>query len=327
MKTMSDEQIKAYFLGKLSEPEAEIFEIECASDAQLTEQAQMVERELIDDYLRENLPAPDRGLFQTNYLITDARHDKLQNAAHLWKIAEESAAPVAVERASPFPFWQTLFGQNRAVQLSLLCLLFLFALCAAAFYRQTLSVDKMQVAEVRDTNQVTETEDTTVQTSGNQTIENPPADNPNQKSVSRDATAQNKEREKVSNSPAKNPPEIKTTSAPKIVKPAVTNLATFVLLPGSLRSEGEQTVTIAPNVKTLNLLLSPSGDANNYKIYRAVVKTANEETIFTSPNLNALSFKIPADKLQNRTYIISLEGWNSKQEFDSIADYTIRVRR
>jgi hypothetical protein len=325
VKTMSDEQIKAYFLGKLSEPEAEIFEIECASDAQLTEQAQMVERELIDDYLRANLPAPDRGLFQTNYLITGARHDKLQNAAHLWKIAEESAAPV--ERAAPSPFWQTLFVRNRAFQLSLVCLLLLFALCAVAFYRQTLSVDKMQVAEVRDTNQVPETEDPPVQTSGNQTIENPPADNPIQKSVSRDTTAQNKEREKVSNSPAKNQPEIKTISAPKIVKPATTNLATFVLLAGSLRSEGEQTVVIAPNVQTLNLLLSPSGVANNYKIYRAVVKTANEETIFTSPNLNALSFKIPADKLQNRTYIISLEGWNSKQEFDSIADYTIRVRR
>jgi hypothetical protein len=43
--------------------------------------------------------------------------------------------------------------------------------------------------------------------------------------------------------------------------------------------------------------------------------------------LKALSFKIAAEKLENRTYIISLEGKNNQNEFEPIADYVFRVRR
>jgi len=57
------------------------------------------------------------------------------------------------------------------------------------------------------------------------------------------------------------------------------------------------------------------------------VKTAENETVLTASNLKSLSFKIGAEKLQNRTYIISLEGKNKQNEYESIADYTLRVRR
>ena len=77
----------------------------------------------------------------------------------------------------------------------------------------------------------------------------------------------------------------------------------------------------------MNLLLSPSATPDNYKIRRAVVKTAEGDTIFTSPNLKALSFKISADKLEQRTYIVFLEGQNARGEFESISEYVFRVRR
>ncbi len=132
MKNISDEQLRAYFLGKLPEPESEIFEIECASNAQSTEQAQVVEGELTDDYLRGNLSAADASLFETNYLITAARREKLSVAKGLWKIASEPKAnPAAVAAVSEESFWQAFFGKRKAFQFAFGGLLALLVFVAA----------------------------------------------------------------------------------------------------------------------------------------------------------------------------------------------------
>lgn len=329
MKNISDYQLRAYFLGKLPEPEAEILEIECASKAELIEQAQVVEGELADDYLRGNLSAADASLFETNYLITEARREKLRVAEGLWKIASEPKAQTAsVAAVSENSFWQTLFGKRKAFQFAFGGLLLLLVFGAVAFYLLTLTVDKNDVAEVKDANQTPKNETPAIQNPDNQTLQNLETENQNPKTVSTNSTVQNKEAVKDSNLPQKTQPEIKPISTPKISEPNSSALTMVIkLLPGSLRSEGEQFVTIAPSVKNLQLLLSPSGAPNNYKIFRAVVKTPEDGTIFTSPNLKALSFTLPAEKLENRTYIISLEGQNPQSEFESIADYTLRVRR
>jgi len=329
MKNISDYQLREYFLGKLPEPEAEILEIECASKAELIEQAQVVEGELADDYLRGNLSAADASLFETNYLITESRREKLRVAQGLWKIASEpktqSASVAAVSANSS---WQTLFAKRKSFQFAFGGLLLLVLFGAAAFYLLTLNVDKNDVAEVKDTNQTPKNETLAIQNPDNQTLQSSETENQNPKNDSINSTVQNKETVKDANSPQKNQPEIKPTSTPKISEPNNSALTMVIkLLPGSLRSEGEQFVTIAPNAKNLHLLLSPAGAPNNYKIFRAVVKTPEDDIIFTSANLKALSFTLPAEKLENRTYIISLEGQNPQSEFESIADYTFRVRR
>ncbi len=329
MKNISDDQLRAYFLGKLPEPEAEILEIECVSKAELIEQAQVVEGELADDYLRGNLSAADASLFETNYLITEARREKLRVAEGLWKIASEPKTQTAsVVAVSANSFWQTLFGKRKAFQFAFGGLLLLLVFGAVAFYLLTLTVDKNDVAEVKDANQSPKNETPVIQIPDNQTLQNFEPEDQNPKTASTNSTVQNKESVKDSNSPQKTQPEIKPISTPKNVEPNKFASAMVVkLLPGSLRDDGEQSVTIAPSVKNLQLLLSPSGAPNNYKIFRAVVKTPEDGIIFTSPNLKALSFTLPAEKLENRTYIISLEGQNLQSEFESIADYTFRVRR
>src|SRR5215203_5251113 len=117
MKNISDAQLKQYFLGTLPGTEAETLEIECAESAEIYARAQAVEQDLTDDYLRGNLSAAERRCFETNYLITEARHNRLQAAAHLWKIADEQAPPVSPVASVPSsPVWQTLFGKRRVFQ-------------------------------------------------------------------------------------------------------------------------------------------------------------------------------------------------------------------
>lgn len=330
MKNISDEQFRAYFLGKLPEPQAEILEVECASSAKLTAQSRVIEGELADDYLRGNLLAADASLFESNYLITEARREKLRVAKGLWRIANQpQTQSVAGAAVSADSLWKSLFGKRKALRFAFGGLILLLVFGAAAFYLLTLTVDKTDVAEVKDTSQSAKNDIPAIQNPDAQIIQNPPAENENPKAAAAlNPAVQNKETVKNSSAPQKTQPEIKPVSTPKNVEIKKSVLVLVVkLLPGSLRDDGEQFVTIAPGVKNLNLLLSPSGAPNSYKIFRAVLKTPEDGAIFTSPNLKALSFTLPAEKLGNRTYIISLEGQNPQNEFESIDDYTFRVRR
>jgi hypothetical protein len=91
MKTISDEQFRAYFLGKLAEPEADDLEMRCALSAELSERAQAVERELADDYLLGMLAPQDARLFENVYLKKRARQNRLHVAKGLWP--SQSPAP------------------------------------------------------------------------------------------------------------------------------------------------------------------------------------------------------------------------------------------
>jgi hypothetical protein len=77
---VSDDKIRNYFLGKLDVPEAEDFEEKTAADSVLTEHAQMIESELIEDFLRGGLSTSEQNSFENNYLTTSARQQKLSLA-------------------------------------------------------------------------------------------------------------------------------------------------------------------------------------------------------------------------------------------------------
>ena len=333
MQNISDEQLKAYFLGKLPEPEAETLEVECASDDEIFERAQAVERELMDDYLRGNLSAADLHLYESNYLVTEARQKNLLIAAELWKIAAEPpapapSAPVAL-KSSP-SFWQTIFGRRpAAVGFAFASMLLLLALGAVVIYLSSSAVNKSEVAEVKDPIQSAKPETPAFETPDQTPVQDLTPEDQSPPPVSSDRNLQSKEPRKDADSPVKNQPDAKAMPAAKPVKPVnPTVLMTVKLLPGSLRAEdGEQSVSIAPGVKNLHFLLNPAGEPNNYKVYRVTLRTPENGAVFSLSDLKSLSFKIAAEKLESRTYIIALEGKNQQNEYESIADYTFRVRR
>ncbi len=119
---MNDDKIKKYFLGELDETELFDFEFNIAQKAELTEQAQLVESELIDAYLRDGLSQSERNLFENNYLITEARREKLkfaENFLNSFKTQTVNEPQVSI--------WQTIFGsfQMRLAFAGLLTLLLL----------------------------------------------------------------------------------------------------------------------------------------------------------------------------------------------------------
>lgn len=308
---LNEEKLKNYFLGKLSQAESEQFEEEIALSEELTEQAHIVESELVDDYLRDTVSASDRKLFEAIYLTTEARREKLRLANSLWKIANEKKTNEIIIAKTPNSFWQNWNAWRVAFAgFAAILLVGVFA------FWWLNSRGKEEIASQENTNQSL----------------TPKAENRNIKPIENANNAnQNANISTKSNSPknknASPTPTPKTTPTPKPVEPSAPTLASFVLLPGTLRDEGEQFIKVLPNTNKINLRLNLPKDANKYQTYIATIKTADGETIFTAPNLKSLNFTLPANKLENRTYILFLEGQNAQNPAESVAEYTFRVRR
>ena len=78
---MTDERIIAYFLKELPEQDQERFEDECFARESWPTEINLVEEELVDAYLRGDLTEERRQLFERNYLITEARQERVAMAA------------------------------------------------------------------------------------------------------------------------------------------------------------------------------------------------------------------------------------------------------
>jgi hypothetical protein len=239
MKSFSDKQLKAYFLGKLPLEEAENLEENCAASEALTEQAQTIERELIDDYLRGNLSVADAGLFEKNYPQTEARQHRFRAAKILWKVAaaaqKQSDAPPAQIPAKTL--WKTAFSNLNGFRFAFGSLVLLLIFGAIALYLPFSAVNRNDVAEIKDETQPPK-ENPAIQNSDNQTTENRTVENP--KAVQTNPVVQNKDDDKNPNIAQKKTAETKTVSSPKVPKQNKSDFAAFVLVSGTLRDEGEK---------------------------------------------------------------------------------------
>ncbi|HEX8845169.1 MAG TPA: hypothetical protein VF791_11025 [Pyrinomonadaceae bacterium] len=95
---MTDERIIAYLLGELPEDESEQFEDECFAQEDWPAQISLGEEDLIDAYLRGELTQERRQRFERNYLVTQARQERVAMAAALLRQVDEyqSTSKVAV---------------------------------------------------------------------------------------------------------------------------------------------------------------------------------------------------------------------------------------
>ena len=95
---MTDEKIRKYFLGELSTVETENFEEMLVFDGILFGQAEVVESELIDDFLQKRLSSSERHSFEEKYLTTEARRKKLKSAENFFQFLRETSSAVIADK-------------------------------------------------------------------------------------------------------------------------------------------------------------------------------------------------------------------------------------
>lgn len=312
---MNEQEITNYFLGKLSQSESELFEEKIALDAELSELSQIIEDELIDDYVREGLSSSDRELFEANYLTTEDRYLKLRLSRGLRKIANERVSKVPIVPNS-VSFWQML----KTWQIAFGCLAGILLIGTIYFYLFKFK-EKPEIAMEQNINQPVP--EKTV-TQGTPSIENTENANVNNVNVNV-STVKNSSPNKNTIQNAEN--KLTPTPTPKVVEQAPQLAASFILLPETLRSDGEQFIKISPKVKKVNLRLTLPKDAGKYQSYSVSLKTADGVMVLNWTNLKSLNLDIAVERLENRTYLIFLEGQNGQNPAESITEYTFRVER
>jgi hypothetical protein len=76
----TEQQIKDYLLGELAENEVERVEESIFTDDELFSEAQAIEMSLVDGYVRNELPEEEKTRFETQYLVTPERRQKVSEA-------------------------------------------------------------------------------------------------------------------------------------------------------------------------------------------------------------------------------------------------------
>src|SRR5689334_10695891 len=75
---IEEKQLKQYLLGELDEQQQATVEDNLFVDQEMFQRLEIVENELVDDYVRKNLSKADQKRFETYFLITPEHQQKLR---------------------------------------------------------------------------------------------------------------------------------------------------------------------------------------------------------------------------------------------------------
>lgn len=87
---LSNAQLKSYFLENLPAEDFEAIDLRIISDEDFSMELDNAETELLEDYIEETLSPDDKKLFETNYLISETRQNKLLFIKLIKKLAKEN---------------------------------------------------------------------------------------------------------------------------------------------------------------------------------------------------------------------------------------------
>jgi hypothetical protein len=136
-----DRVVIRYLLGDLSDEEQAGLEEKYFGDDEFFEQVLVVEDELIDGYVRGELSAHERELFEKRFSLSEKHHQRLAFARLLNK--SQTPATAAETNRTPVPepisWWRSAFAllraQNPILQFAPLALLLLIALALFSIVR------------------------------------------------------------------------------------------------------------------------------------------------------------------------------------------------
>lgn len=120
--TKSDEMITRYLLGDVSEKERDEIEDLYCEDDDFFERISIIEDGLLDSYVAGEMSGRERELFESFFLISETRRQRLENARVLHRALRAAPPSANQDVAAPEPgLWKQLFSglwpaENRALR-------------------------------------------------------------------------------------------------------------------------------------------------------------------------------------------------------------------
>jgi hypothetical protein len=101
--TQDDQQLVRYLLGRLSDEEAERLDEAAVVDDEVADRLRCVENDLVDAYVSGTLDRDTRERFESVYLASPRRREKVRFAESFLKVVDQTAAPDTTEPSFTAP--------------------------------------------------------------------------------------------------------------------------------------------------------------------------------------------------------------------------------
>jgi len=337
-----DDKIRKYLLGDSTFPEEEIAELEdfMVNDERYFERMSLIESELIEDYWRGALTEDEKKRFNSFFLVTPERQEKLENIKAL--MLDASAAPPEADRQpqlilepTSLSWWQSLLAIMRSPNLlagATAASVLLFLVVGAVWWFSQRAERQEPLIATAPTNDST-------QNPNQSTVSDQPVNTGETGNVSPAITTP-QPTIAASPQPTKSPHSNqgrKQDEIPKptpVVKPPVNaqRSVVFALFAGLSRSEGssvEKKIESGTKVVELQLRLDVE---RKYEDFRIVVQDSDGNEVGRREKLKAtrrggltsVAAALPAASFKPDDYTVILSG-GTKGAYEEAARYSFRV--
>ena len=321
--------IARYLLGDLPEEEQVEVEDRAFSDAQYMQIVLAVEADLIDEYIRGALHASERRQFETRFLASSERREKVEFARALAKVAQESVVTSTVRRpavvVSPIPWWGSFVAAFRsagpAAKLALAGASLVLVIGIVLLIVQTIAFrgQLMQLQSERQTRQ-----------NERQALEKQIAD---ERALSEDLTGRLQSEQRQREVSEELLRELERERERLANKPAASTILSFALLPGVSRSAGASPKLVVPQSARLLRLQVGIDPAEQYKTFRTEIRAQAGLQIWTQDKLSArklnggqaVVLSLPARLLGAGRYELALKGVTDAGNTEDVGYYYFDV--
>lgn len=318
-KEKDDNQLNQYLLGFLPEDEAERFDELSFTDDEFAERLKAAENDLIDRYIQNELDEETKKRFESYYLASPLRREKVKFAKSLQIYAEQNIEKKTEEKIVISAFISNLLS-NYKMQ-------FGFAIAALLLILGGLWIftNRLKIPEIGQQKTPAPIETPSKNVNYNSQNEIPSAVNVDVNSTPTPTPSENKN---VAPSPKPTVPTPLPTVTPIEVKPII---ASLVLTP-PLRGENKvQSLLITGNTTKVAVQLQLETD--DYKTYSISLLDPSNKSILQSGKLKAkviggkryLSLNFPAKLLADGFYSLNISGISDDGTAEIFSNYPFRV--
>ncbi|MGO8731185.1 MAG: hypothetical protein ACLQVM_00125 [Terriglobia bacterium] len=276
------------------------------ADAEVFEEILATEYDLIDSYVRRELTEGERQEFERRYFTSPERREKVEFARTLSQVSTLARRSAQVQEISPWKRVRAAFSVHQAMPLWALAAAVVVIVVSGSWLmvqNQRLRVG-LQHALSGQT-ELRREEDTLRQHIAEF------------EETSKTQVHENQQRSEVA--------KLETPMGPDV---------TLRLAPGMARGNGEpqKTLVIPPTTSRVRLQLML--DQDEYKIYKAVLLTAEGKEVLRGEALQSHSiggsvvvWPLPAHSIPPGDYIVQLTGQLAPGSLEDVASYSFRVLR
>ena len=301
-KALKD-QLTNYLLGALPEAEQTALEQELLADRDKFDEAWAVENDLVDRYVRNELPTAERARFERHYLASSLHRERVAIAEALLREIDET--PTSVPKPhSWWQRWREAFGMPQLAFSGALTAALLLTLSGALWlWRERAQVNE-QLAQLRSQTQA-EAERRTAQ----------------QQQLASELAQEQQRNQQLNAELEKRQPQKESVAAPVLLS--------FLLTSATTRNSNSSPTVIPRNASGVQLLMERNSVA--YSSYQAQLQTVEGRTL-SSPTARAtkdrafVAVTLPAARLVRGDYVVILSRRKANGGTAEIDRYFFRVQ-